>query len=205
MGNFLPYFKSKNIQLTSGLQDGYTREELYRETKRLSQLAKRRERRLEKSGYASQDLDILKSRNDAVMIRHYKRKGYDENLGSWASVKKDLTEREYRELIGNYQIFLSGRGNTPELLDDEFADLANDYSKKYGKEISSRDLSNVFAWLKNNDVGHMLSEALGSDEVVDDIFNGDIDTDTALSKAENYINEHPMDWDVQGFRDLFKE
>lgn len=194
MGNFLPRFNSKNIGRFDA--NKYTREELIRETRRLSNLAKSREKQLKKHGYASQELDVLKLRNEATLNRdpttHY---------GSEFSVYRDLTKNTYEELIINYQKFLKSKGATIYGVEEEFSEMAADYSKKYGKDINSSDLSKVFAFIKHNDVGKYLSAGLGSDDVIDNIFNSDQSVDDALSNLDRYIRDNPS-WDAQGVKEV---
>lgn len=194
MSNFLPHFNSKNIDRFDSRK--YTKEELMRETRRLSNLAKSREKQLKKHGYASQELDVLKLRNEATLNRdptvHY---------GSEFSVYSDLKKNTYEELIINYQKFLTSKGATIYGIEEEFSDIASDYSKKYGKDISSSDISKVYSFFKHNNVGSALSASLGSDDVIDNVFNSEQDTDTALNNLEKYIQDNPS-WDAQGVKEV---
>lgn len=195
MGNFLPNFVSKNIGRFDS--NKYTREELIKETRRLSNLAKRREKQIKKHGYASQELDLLKLRNEATLNRDP-----TEHYGSEFSVYSDLKANTYEELIINYQKFLTSKGATIYGIEEEFSDIAADYSEKYGKkDISSSDISKVYSFLKHNNVGSALSAGLGSDDVIDAIFNSEQDTDTALNNLEKYIQDNPS-WDAQGVKEV---
>lgn len=194
MSNFLPHFNSKNIDRFDSRK--YTKEELMRETRRLSNLAKSREKQLKKHGYASQELDVLKLRNEATLNRdpttHY---------GSEFSVYSDLKANTYEELIINYQNFLQSKGATIYGIEEEFSEIATDYSKKYGKEITSSDISKVFAFIKHNAVGQSISAGLGSDEVIDNIFNSDQGVNDALTNLGQYVQNNPS-WDAQGVKEV---
>lgn len=188
-------YKRRNLNLQST-----TKESLLKEARRLSNLAKRRIKQIEKRGYESYAAETMKNQQSLI------RQGttYEPNP---YSVSQSFSKEQLQDIIRSYDRFLTSKTSDYQKIEQrahsDMVDWKNkksgtrleDIEARVGKDISVKDISKYQFIIDNMENANKLLDLFGSEQIIENVITTNKSANTLINELESVFNNQELSYE----------